>query len=466
MPEDINADVVVVGGGPGGYVAALRAAQLGLRVTLIEKEFIGGTCLNVGCIPSKALLDATHLLSRLRSADTFGIVTGEVDVDWPTMQRYRAKVVKMLTGGVRGLLRKQGVTSLEGLGRFAEPGVIEVEFRTGERAIVRAKFVIIATGSTEAELPGVPFDDKRVISSRTALELGEVPRRMVVVGAGYIGLEIGSVYSRLGTEVVVLEMMGGALPEMDREIGETVTELLQAQGLDLRFGCRVTGVSNGVETVTVHYRQGDEDLELFTDCVLVAIGRRPNTEGLGVAAANLTLDARGFVPVDDGMRTSVDGIFAVGDIVPTPMLAHVAMDEGVVAAECAAGQEAAMEYMAIPAVVYTAPEVASVGLTEDEAVARGLETRVGRFPFRGNGRARVRAEVEGWVKVIADARSDEILGVHCVGAEASHLIHEAVVAMGYHGYSGDLAVTVHAHPTLSEAFKEAALGVHGRALHI
>lgn len=466
MSPEAMYDVAVIGAGPGGYIAALRAAQLGLRTVVVEKEFVGGTCLNIGCIPSKALLDASHLLAEIRRASTFGIQVEGVDVDFTAMQRHKAKVVKTLTTGVRGLLRKHKVDLVEGAARFAERGVLEVETSSGSREVVRARHVIIATGSVEAELPGVPFDGDRVVSSRGALDFAEVPETMVVVGGGYIGLELGSVYSRLGTRVTVLEMMPRILPEMDAELAETAHKLFVEQGLDIRVGARVKSVRAEATRAHVQYAVESGEETLTADKVLVSIGRRPATRGLGLEAIGLELDGRGFIPVDHGMRTAVAGVYAIGDVVPTPMLAHVAMDEGVVAAECIAGQNAAMEYDAVPAVVFTSPEIASVGLKEAEAQARGHELRVGRFPFRGNGRARARDEVEGWVKVIADAGNDAILGVHCIGPDAGHLIHEAVVAMAFGGCAEDLALTVHAHPTLSEAFKEAALAVDGRPLHI
>ena len=464
--KELEFDAAVIGAGPGGYVAALRAAQLGLSCAVIEREFIGGTCLNIGCIPSKALLDATHLVSRLRSASGFGIQVGEPQIDWPAMQKHKADVVRRLTAGVRGLLKKQGVRCLEGNGRFLEPGVIEVEGGGGKKTVVRAADVIIATGATEVALPETPFDGHKVVSSRAALEFDVVPDRLLVVGAGYIGLEIGSVYARLGSEVVILEMCGRVLPEMDAELAETAAVLLGSQGLDIRLGCRVRAVESIDERLEVRFERDGESDALSVDKVLVAVGRRPVFDGLGLAAIDLEINSRGFIVVDHGMRTSTARVYAVGDSVATPMLAHVAMDEGLVAAECIAGQDAAMDYRAVPAIVYTAPEIASVGLRQDEAEQGGRAVNVGRFPFRANGRALVRSETEGWVKILADAETDAILGVHCVGAEAGHLIHEAVVAMGYGGYAEDLALTVHAHPTLSEAFKEAALSVAGRALHI
>lgn len=465
MSSDQTLDVIIIGAGPGGYIAAIRAAQLGRNAAIIEREFIGGTCLNVGCIPSKALLDATHLFAQIRHASAFGIKVEGAEVDFTAMQKHKAKTVKMLTGGVRSLLKKHKVKVHEGEARFVGPGKVEVTAADGQTTVLEAANVIIAAGSVEVELPPVPFDGDRVVSSRGALDFADVPKRLVVVGGGYIGLELGSVYNRLGSDVVVLEMMDRILPEMDAELAATAKKLFSDQGLSIHVGARVTGVDLSGEGATVRCAVGKDEVEIETDRVLVSIGRKPATAGLNLEAVGLETDERGFITVDHGMRTGIPGLYAIGDVVSTPMLAHVAMDEGVVAAECIAGQVAAMEYHAIPAVVFTHPELASVGLKEDEAEMRG-EIKVGRFPFRGNGRARARNDIEGWVKIIADAETDEILGVHCVGPDAGHLIHEAVVAMGYHGYAEDLGLTVHAHPTLSEAFKEAALAVDGRALHI
>ncbi len=466
MPEDKRVDVAVVGSGPGGYIAAIRAAQLGLSALVVEKEFVGGTCLNIGCIPSKALLEATHRLTAVHEASRFGIDVGEVSVDFLRMQAAKQKVVTMLTRGVAGLLRKGGIDLVEGAGRLTGPGVVEVDLDGGGTQVVQAENVIIATGSVAMEIPSLPFDGDKVVSSREALEFEEVPDQFVVVGAGYIGLELGSVYCRLGSRVVVLEMMDRVLPEMDEELAATASDLFAGQGMAFQLGAKVTSVELEEKKVIVRYELEGSQRWITADKVLVAAGRLPFVGGLGLEAVGLELDERGFIPVDEGMRTAVEGIYAIGDVVPTPMLAHVAMDEGVVAAERIAGQRSVMHYNAIPAVVFTHPEIASVGLTEQEAIDKGHTVRVGRFPFRGIGRARARGDVEGWVKMIADAGSDKLLGVHCIGAEAGHLIHEAVVTMAYGGSAEDIALTVHAHPTLSEAMKEAALAVDGRPLHI
>ena len=466
MPEDKKVDVAVIGSGPGGYVAALRAAQLGLTAAVVEKEFVGGTCLNVGCIPSKALLEASGRLVAVQEAASLGVNVEEVSVDYPRMQAHKKKTVQMLTRGVAGLLRRAEVDVIEGTGRLAGPGTVNVELSAGGTQVVRADNIIIATGSVPAAVPSIPFDGKLVVSSREALDFAEIPGQLVVVGAGYIGLELGSVYARLGSKVIVLEMLDSALPEMDAELAAAAAEMLAQQGLAFELGAKVTTVELEDQKAIVRYELEGTERWITADKVLVAVGRRPCIDGLGLDTVGLQVDERGFLPVDDGMRTAVEGIYAIGDVVPTPMLAHVASDEGVVAAERIAGQRSVMHYEAIPAVVYTHPELASVGLKEEEAVEKGFTIKVGRFPFRGNGRARALNDVEGWVKVIADAETDKLLGVHCIGPEAGHLIHEAVVAMSYGGYAEDLALAVHAHPTLSEAFKEAALAVDGRALHI
>lgn len=466
MPEDRRVDVAVIGSGPGGYVAAIRAAQLGLSALVVEKESVGGTCLNIGCIPSKALLEATHRLSAIREASQFGIEVGDVTVDYPRMQAGKQKIVTMLTRGVAGLLRKGGIELVEGVGRFTGQGVIEIDLADGGIQVVQAANIIIATGSVPMEIPSIPFDGDKVVSSREALEFKAIPDHLVVVGAGYIGLEIGSVYSRLGSSVTVLEMMDQVLPEMDEDLGATAHDLLAKQGMEFHLGAKVTDVELQEKRAIVRYQLAQSESYSTADKVLVATGRRPFVDRLGLEAVGLELDHHGFIPVDAGMRTAVDGIYAIGDVVPTPMLAHVAMDEGVVAAQRIAGQRSEMNYTAIPAVVFTHPEIASVGLKEQEAIDKGHTVRVGRFPFRGIGRARARGDVEGWVKMITDAETDKLLGVHCIGAEAGHLIHEAVVAMAFGGYAEDIALTVHAHPTLSEAMKEAALAVDGRSLHI
>ena len=372
----------------------------------------------------------------------------------------------MLTRGVAGLLRKGGIELIEGAGRFAEPGVVEVELSGGGTQTVRAASTVIATGSIATEIPSIPFDGERVVSSREALDFDDIPEQLVVVGAGYIGLEMGSVYARLGSKVVVLEMLDRVLPEMDEDLGSAAEDLFAEQGLAFQLGARVNAVDEEDGQAVVRYELEGDERWIAADKVLIAVGRRPYVEGLGIDAVGLELDERGYIPVDEALRTTVDGIYAIGDVVPTPMLAHVAMDEGVVAAERIAGQSSVMHYNAIPAVVFTHPEIASVGLTEQQARDQGHTVRIGRFPFRGIGRARARNDVEGWVKMVTDADTDKLLGVHCIGAEAGHLIHEAVVVMSYGGYAEDIALTVHAHPTLSEAMKEAALAVDGRPLHI
>lgn len=463
--ESRTYDVVVIGSGPAGYVAAIRAAQLGFDTACVEREYLGGTCLNVGCIPSKALLDATEHFEWIREkAGAIGIEVGEVSVDWPTMQEHRRGVVEASTKGVAYLFKKNGIDHFEGEGGFVEPGVIEV---TGTEASIRVGYraAIIATGSAPIALPGTPFDGETVISSTEGLELGEVPKKLVVVGGGYIGLEMGSVYARVGTDVVVVEMMDQILPGMDADLAKEAAKFLKKQGLDLRTGTKVTGVETGkggVE-VTVSGEGGEETLS--ADRVLVAIGRRPVTNGLNLDRVGVEADDRGFVEVDDGLRAA-ENVYAIGDVIGGKMLAHKGMEEGVVVAERIAGRASEMDYFPVPGIVYTHPEIATVGYTEQEAAEAGHEVRIGRFPFSANGRARCMNETTGFVKMIADAGTDRMLGCHIVGARAGDLIAQLVQTAAFRGSAEDVGLTVHAHPTLAEAVKEAALDVHDEMLHM
>jgi dihydrolipoamide dehydrogenase len=464
MAGEKSYDVVVIGSGPAGYVAAIRAAQLGLSVACVEREFIGGTCLNVGCIPSKALLDASEHLAWIREgAGKVGIVVGDVTVDWPTMQKHRAKVVEASTKGVAYLFKKNGIAHLEGEGGFVEPGLIEV---TGTDSSTRVRYgaAIVATGSAPIALPGAPFDGRRVISSTEGLALGEIPGKLVVVGGGYIGLEMGSVYQRVGTKVTIVEALDSILPGMDPDLSKEGMKVFKKQGLDLRVGTKVTGIETreaGV-AVTVGGEGGEETLE--ADAVLVAIGRKPVTNGLALERVGVELNGKGFVTVDHGLRAA-ENVYAVGDVIGGKMLAHKGMEEGVVVAERIAGRDAEMDYFPIPGIVYTHPEIATVGLTEPEAAEVG-EIRVGRFPFSANGRARCMNETTGFVKMIADAATDRMLGCHILGARAGDLIAELVTVGAFRGSAEDVALTVHAHPTLAEAVKEAALDVRGEVLHM
>ncbi len=464
MAEKKTYDLVVIGSGPAGYVAAIRAAQLGLSVACVEREFLGGTCLNVGCIPSKALLDATeHWAWLQKDAAKIGIGAEGLSLDWSKVQGHRQKVVDSSTKGVAYLFKKNGIDHLAGEGGFVEPGTIEV---TGTDSATRVGYraALIATGSAPIPLPGTPFDGERVISSTEGLELPEVPKRLVVVGGGYIGLEMGSVYQRVGSEVVIVEMMDTILAGMDADLRAEAAKTFKRQGMDIRTGTRVTGVeTGGGARVGISGEKGDETLE--ADAVLVSIGRRPVTEGLNLETIGVETGERGFIPVDDGFRTSAENVYAVGDVIGGKMLAHKGSEEGVVAAERIAGRDSRMDYFPIPGVVYTHPEIATVGMTEEEA-AEEHEIKVGRFPFSANGRARAMNDTNGFVKIVADAETDRLLGCHIIGARAGDLMQEIVAVAAFRGSAEDVGLMVHAHPSLSEAVKEAALDVHGEVLHI
>jgi dihydrolipoamide dehydrogenase len=469
MADEKTYDVVVIGSGPAGYVAAIRAAQLGLGVACVEREFVGGTCLNVGCIPSKALLDASEHLAWIREgASKVGIVVGDVSVDWPTMQKHRAGVVEASTKGIAYLFKKNGIAHLEGEGGFVEPGLIEV---TGVDSTTRVRYkaAIVATGSAPIALPGSPFDGRKVISSTEGLALERIPTKLIVVGGGYIGLEMGSVYQRVGTQVTIVEALETILPGMDPDLSKEGMKVFRKQGLDIRVGTKVTSIETGKAGVTVTVTGagpgtgGSEAIQ--ADAVLVAIGRKPVTNGLALDRVGGETDAKGFVKVDGGFRAA-ENVYAVGDVIGGKMLAHKGMEEGVVVAERIAGHDAEMDYFPIPGIVYTHPEIATVGLTEPEAVEAGHEVRVGRFPFSANGRARCMNETTGFVKIVADAATDRMLGCHILGARAGDLIAELVAVGAYRGSVEDVALTVHAHPTLAEAVKEAALDAHGQVLHM
>jgi dihydrolipoamide dehydrogenase len=462
-------DVVVIGTGPGGYVCAIRAAQLGLDVAVIEKRAThGGTCLNVGCIPSKALLHASELFQEAgHGFKAFGI---DVDprLNLGQMMRHRQETVDANVGGVDYLFKKNKITTYHGAGRITSPGSIEVTSNgRSTMTTVEAKAIVIATGSDVAQLPGVEIDEDTVLSSTGALELGEVPGKLVVIGAGIIGLELGSVWRRLGSEVVFVEFLDRVLPGMDGEVAKQFQRILGKQGFTFKLSTKVTGVetTRTGAIVTVEPVAGGASEQLECDKVLVATGRRPFTEGLGLEEVGVTLE-KGRVIIDDAFRTSVPGIYAIGDVVRGPMLAHKAEDEGVACAEIIAGQHGHVNYEVIPGVVYTYPEIAAVGRTEEELKSAGITYKVGKFPFTANGRARANRTTEGFVKVLAEAATDRVLGVHIVGAGAGEMIHEAAVLMEFGGSSEDLARTCHAHPTMSEAVKEAALAVEGRAIHM
>ena len=450
-----SCDLVVIGAGPGGYAAAARAADLGMKVVCVDRGWLGGTCLQAGCIPSKALLEASHRWAELQDGlDDHGILAAGLRLDLGAMMKHKQGIVGRMTKGVATLFKSKGVDYVEGEARLAAAGRVSVE-GAGE---IEAAGVLLATGSSPAELPDLPFDGQRILGSEEALSLDAVPERMAVIGAGAIGLEMGSVWSRLGAAVEVVEYLDAVLPGADGEISRQLERTLKRQGLKFHLSTRATGVEAGADGVRLHLesRKDERASVVECDCVLVAVGRRPHTEGLGLEEAGVERDRSGFVTVDEDYRTSVDGIYAIGDVTPGPMLAHKAEAEGVAAVERMAGMGSSVNYGAIPNVVYTHPEVASVGLTEEQAREAGHEVRSGRHSFRANARAHTMNAPDGFAKVVAEAGGDRLLGVHILGAQASHLIAEAVVAMEFGGSAEDLARTVHAHPSLSEVVKEAA----------
>jgi dihydrolipoamide dehydrogenase len=458
-------DLVVIGAGPGGYVAAIRAAQLGLRTACVEREYLGGTCLNVGCIPSKALLDSSERVAMAKhDFAKHGISVGDVSVDLTKMLARKDEVVKGLTGGVGLLFRKNKVDHVVGHGRITAPDTVEVTAAGGSPRLLKAKRILIATGSAPIQIPGLPFDEKFVCSSTGALTFPEVPKRFLVVGGGYIGVELGSVWNRLGSEVIVLEFMDRALPGMDKEMAGKLQRLLEQQGLKFRFKtiAESAAVENG--KVKVSWKSGDQTGVEEVDRVLVAVGRRPVTDQLGLQELGVEQDKKGYVKVNHHFETNVPGVFAIGDVIGGLMLAHKAEEEGVAAVETMAGGAGHVNYPACPSVVYTHPELAQVGLTEEDAAARG-PIKVGRFPLIANGRARGMGETDGLVKVIGDAKTDRLLGVHVLAAHASDMIAEATLAMEFASSVEDLARAFHAHPTLPEAMKEAALAADKRQIH-
>ena len=462
-------DLVVIGSGPGGYVAAIRAGQLGLRTACVEKyPTLGGTCVNVGCIPSKALLDSSeHYEKAQHGLAAHGVNVSGVALDLKTMHARKSKVVAELTRGIDGLLKKNKVERIVGTGRLVSAGEVEVSGE-GDARRLKTKRVLIATGSKPVALPGIAVDDKRISHSTHALALEAVPARLLVIGAGVIGLELGSVWRRLGSDVTVLEYMDRALPGVDVGSAKLLQRSLERQGFKFRFGVSARSAKVVGEEVQVQVAPaaGGDAETLAADMLLVAVGRRPYTDGLGAVELGVKLDARGRVIVDEHFRTSVDGVYAIGDVIAGPMLAHKAEEEGIACVERMAGVAGHVNYACIPNVVYTHPELASVGVSEEDARARGIDVRVGTFPFQANGRAKAMGDREGQVKLVADAATDRLLGAHIVGARASDMIAELVVAMELGASAEDVARSVHAHPTLPEAVKEAALGVAGRAIHI
>ncbi len=467
-----SVDVVVIGGGPAGYPSAIRAAQNGLKVALVDAwrgrdgtPALGGTCLNAGCIPSKALLESSELYHRAQSEfAAHGIRAQGVAIDVAVMQKRRATIVKSMTGGIAALLKAAGVTVHAGTGRLLAGRQVEVTGHDGSPFVLAAKHVVLASGSVPTELPFLKFDHRSILDSWDALELEAVPRRLCVIGAGVIGLELGSVWRRLGAEVTVLEALPDFLAMADRQLAAEAARHLRKQGLDIRLGAKVSGADSGADGVTVRYTDAKGAQQTVADQLVVAVGRRPCTAGLLAADSGVQLDERGFIRVDDHCATGVAGVWAVGDVVRGPMLAHKGKEEGIAVADRIAGRYAHMNYALIPAVVYTAPEMAWVGQTEEQLKVAGTRYKCGVFPFAASGRARAMEAAAGFVKLLADARSDEILGVHIIGPMAGELIAEAVLAMEYRGSAEDLQRTIHAHPTLSEAVHEAALAADKRAI--
>lgn len=470
-------DVIVIGAGPGGYVAAIRAAQLGLKTACVEKwidekqqPVYGGVCLNVGCIPSKALLDSSHKYAEATQHFVeHGIKVGKIELDVPVMIERKRKVVKQLTTGIAGLFKANKVTGISGTGKLLKDKQVEVTAIDGSKQVLSAGSVIIAAGSVPVEIPPTPLQDDVIVNSTGALEFQEVPKRLGVIGAGVIGLELGSVWSRLGAKVVVLEAVESFLPMVDQQIAKEAMKILTKQGLDIRLGAKVTGssVSKGKSPkVTVQYADKEGSKEEVFDKLIVCVGRKPYTVNLLSEDCGVQKDERGFIKVDDHCVTAVPGVYAIGDVVRGPMLAHKASEEGVVVAEIIAGQKSGLNYDLIPSVIYTHPEIAAVGLTEEQLQAKGVEYKTGVFPFAASGRALAANDSEGMVKMLADAKTDRVLGCHIIGPSAADLVQAVVLAMEFSTSAEDIGMTVFAHPALSEAVHEAALAVNGHAIHI
>jgi dihydrolipoamide dehydrogenase len=461
-------DVVIIGSGPGGYIAAIRAGQLGLKTAIVEKDKeLGGTCLNVGCIPSKALLTSSdHVMFARKEAAKHGIMIDNVQVDLLKMQQRKDKVVRTMNSGVRALMKTNKVTTFEGIGTITAPGKVSVKSSTGKTQEIETKNIVIATGSAPIELPFAKFDGKTIVSSTEALEFTEAPRKLIVIGAGAVGLELGSVWNRLGSEVTMLEFLPRIAVGFDLELSNLLQRSLTAQGITFHLETKVSAVKvdNGHAIATA--TTGGEEMKFEADKVLVSVGRRPFSEGLCAEKLGVEFDERKRIKVDKNFRTNIEGIYAIGDVIAGPMLAHKAEDEGIACVEIIAGKPGHVNYEAVAGIIYTNPELAGVGLTEDQAKEKGIEVRIGRFPFRANGRAVANEDVDGMAKFVADAKTDRILGAHILQHMASELIAEAVSVIEFGGSAEDLGRTVHSHPTLSEAVKEAALNVEKRALHI
>ncbi|HMF46555.1 MAG TPA: dihydrolipoyl dehydrogenase [Candidatus Udaeobacter sp.] len=461
-------DVVIIGSGPGGYVAAIRSGQLGLKTALVEKDKdLGGTCLNVGCIPSKALLTSSdHFMFVKKEAAKHGIVIDNARVDLAKMQERKNKVVKTFNSGVRSLMKTNKVTVFEGLGTISAPGKVSIKSSNGQTQEVETKNIVIATGSAPAELPFAKFDGKTIVSSTEALEFTEPPKKLVVIGAGAIGLELGSVWNRLGSEVTMLEFLPRIALGFDLELSNLLQRLLTQQGMAFHLEAKVSAVKVDDGGATVTATKDGQELKFDGDKVLVSVGRRPFSDGLGAEKIGVALDEKKRIKVDEHYRTNVEGIYAIGDVITGPMLAHKAEDEGMACIEIIAGKAGHVNYQAIASIIYTNPELAGVGLTEDQATEQRIDVKIGKFPFRANSRALTGDDVEGMVKFVADAKTDRVLGAHILHHAASELIAEAVSVIEFGGSSEDIGRTTHSHPTLSEAVREAALNVDKRALHI
>jgi len=473
MSSETKFDVIVIGGGPGGYVAAIRCAQLGLKTACIDdftgkdnKASLGGTCLNVGCIPSKALLESSHQYEKLtHGLDNHGIKVTGVKIDVPAMIKNKDDVVGRLTGGIAGLFKANKVTSFHGRGKLLAGKKVEIS--SGKKTtVISADSIILATGSRPIDIPSAPVDNKNIVDSTGALDFDKVPKKLGVIGAGVIGLELGSVWSRLGSEVVLLEAQDEFLPAADKKIASEANRQFKKQGLDIKMSARVTKATPKGKKVIVQYEDSNGEHSIELDKLIVSVGRRPNIDNLFAPEAPIDLDERGFVEVDDIWQTNIPGVYAIGDLIRGPMLAHKASEEGVAVAEVINGEEPEINYGVIPNVIYTHPEIAWVGETEQHLKSAGVATKIGTFPFSASGRAQAMGDTTGMVKMISSVETDEILGVHIIGPQASELLAEAVLAMEYSASTEDLALTIHSHPTLSEALHEAALAVDKRAIHI
>lgn len=463
-------DVVVIGGGPGGYVAAIRAAQLGLKTACVEKRgALGGTCLNVGCMPSKALLNASHHFEEAQHGGAkYGFTVKGVELDLPAMMKSKDEIVTGLTGGIEFLFKKNKITYLQGTGSFKSKGELEVSLNDGGSEVVKAKNFIVATGSDVVSLPGIDIDEEVIVSSTGALELSEVPKKMVVIGGGVIGMELGSVWRRLGSEVEVVEFQDQLLFGMDMDVRKNFGRMMKKQGMKLHLSSKVTGVEKTKSGATVTFEpvKGGDAKTIDCDVVLMSVGRRPYTDGLGLENTGVEMDDRGRIKIGHDFSTNVAGIWAIGDVVEGPMLAHKAEDEGVCCAENIAGETGYVNHDVIPGVVYTHPEVASVGKSEEDLKEAGIKYNTGKFPFTANSRAKANQDTDGFVKILADKETDRVLGVHIIGADAGNMIAQAATAMEFGASAEDIALTCHAHPTETEAMKEAALAVHGRPIHM